>query len=74
MSVSIACEIQETKDVPLSVNGQIPYWSSYRSAYDWLDKLGYNKGGKIGVVYESSKDIAIRRFGNRLVASREVVK
>jgi hypothetical protein len=74
MNVSIACEIQETADVPLTVNGSVPVFGTYGQAYDWLNKLGYNRGGKIGVVYETSKDIAITRFGNRLMEARKLLK
>jgi hypothetical protein len=74
MSVSIACEIQETADVPLTVNGSVPVFGTYGQAYDWLYRLGYNRGGKIGVVYECDRDIAVRRFGNRLIEARKLIK
>lgn len=74
MSVSIACEIQEKSDVAITVNGKVPAFSTYGQAYNWLDRLGYNKGGKIAVVYECvDRDMAIRRFGNRLAKASELV-
>lgn len=75
MAVSIACEIMEEQDVAISVNGRIPCFPDYRAAYAWLSKLGYNQGGKIATVYDcTDRDMAVRRFGNRLMEARKLLK
>jgi len=68
MNISVPCEITPKGDKPLVVNGQIPYFSDYRKAYDYLANKRI-----VGVVCEGDLAVAEERFGCKLTPASMLV-
>lgn len=71
MNISIPCMIQKTSDVPIYVNGVIPYFTDYRDAYQFLYDLGYtfnkDEPKPMCVVLDINYDQAMQMFGEDLI-------
>lgn len=68
MPISVPCEITPKGDKPLVVKGHIPYFRTYRQAYEFLDSHKL-----VGVVYEGELSVAEEHFGYKLTPASMLV-
>jgi hypothetical protein len=68
LPVSVPCLITPKGDTPVIVKGQIPYFTSYRNAYDFLAEKRI-----AGVVYEGELSLAEEYFQHELTPAKDVL-